>query len=121
MRISSDAGPVNCEATGSANQQPDSARQKRPGDVDKPGADEFAEAFRLCVTACRGSDTISEQAFDHEVQTQQVRQGMAINLETVRFRHQGTEALDREMGFEPSVGPWRFNPESNIGIASLVA
>ena len=64
----------------------------------------FAETLGLRIAAQRGGDAVAEQALQHEVERQQIRQREALDLELARFDEQRAQALDREEALEPDVG-----------------
>ena len=69
----------------------------------------------------RRRHALAEQAAHDEVDRQQVRQLVALDLERRRLRQQRPEAVDGQELVEPRVGLVGPRPHADVGVAALVA
>jgi enoyl-CoA hydratase len=96
------------------------ARQVR-GDGDDPGAQVLPQALGLRVGAGRGGHAGSEQAVDDEVEGQQVRQLVAVDLEVGGLGEELAEPADGQVPAQPRVGGGADRPQAHVRVAALVA
>src|ERR1700722_5740068 len=88
---------------------------------DGPGSQVLPQALGLGVGPRGGSDARSQDALDNEVNRTQARQLVPAYAQVRCLGQQGAEQPDRQLGGEPVVGRARTGPESDVGVAALVA
>ena len=81
----------------------------------------FAERLGLLVEAPGLSSPAVEQAVDHEVHGVKVRQLVAIDPPFGRLGKEMEQAVGREGGGQPGPGGGIGDPDSDVGVTSLVA
>ena len=85
------------------------------------GSQVLAEALGLGVGAGRGGHAQAEQADHDEVERVQVGQLVAADLEIGGLGEQLAEPRDVEILAQPAVGLGVAGPQTDVGVAALVA
>src|SRR4051794_11103509 len=96
-------------------------REQVGGDGDQAGAEVLAEALGLGVGAGGAGDAGGEQAVGDEVDGEEGRQLVAVDLEAGRLGEELAEPVRGQVAAQPLVRARADGPQAHVGGAALVA